>query len=464
MIKRLLLISTLSIVFVQFIHCTPDTIFFLSVHLKNYNGRNTDLGYTYGRKVLFKDQIKLDNEGNGVYKGIDHGGIYFLRMPDSSAFEFMLTQSGYYDIFYSNGRITIRGNPATEAYDRYSSSVNNQLRQIDSLKNIAETRETIQNKDVRMKINHCKDSIESLTKVLAEIYEGSLLGSYAKALLPVKIPPDLLSSGLRETDSSGMIETLYFYKQHFFDNIDFSDPALIYTPVIEDKISSYLDHMVKNSPDTLCKAIDKIIGLSFNPEVKEFVTTLLMQKFRLLRHHKPGEQAYIHLVQDYYLSGETPWVSDREKQLLTEEIKKMQPVLDGTVAPEIELSDATGRSCSLQAVQSELTILIFWDFSCANCRRIMQDFINLIKKYYYMDIQVYSVYTGTDLDIWKAWNYKKLPGTWINTYQKPDNPVSSYFNIEYIPAIFILDTNKVILKKNITVSELDSYLFQHAEY
>ncbi len=105
--------------------------------------------------------------------------------------------------------------------------------------------------------------------------------------------------------------------------------------------------------------------------------------------------------------------------------------------------------------------MLFWDFSCPNCKRILQDLIDLVKKYNYVDLQVYSIYTGNDLDVWKAWNYKKLPTTWINTYQDSDDPASIQFNITQTPTIFILDKNKVIIKKNITVPQLDEYLFQY---
>ena len=78
-------------------------------------------------------------------------------------------------------------------------------------------------------------------------------------------------------------------------------------------------------------------------------------------------------------------------------------------------------------------------------------------------MQVYSIYTGSDVDVWKAWNYKKLPDSWINTYQDPSNPVSTQYNINFMPTLFVLDKNKIIMRKEITVPQLDEYLFLYAK-
>ncbi len=462
MIKQLLLIIAISIVSEQLYCSSSDSVYSLTIQLKAYAGQNVELGYSYGSKILFKDQIKLDSEGRGQYSHIDHEGIYFLSMDDSSAFEFMITQSGYYNILSDNGKISIQGNTACETYQQYLFSVSRKLHLIDSLKRDSETsNDPIIMQTMRMKIANHRTAIDSITLEIANSYKGNLLGNYAKAMLPVKISGNSSSHNLTESDSISFLTSIYKFKQHYFDNITFSDTRLLYTPVIEDKINSYLDRMVYSSPDSLCQAIDILLLKSSEPEVTQFIASLLIQKFSQQKHREGSEHAYIHLVQDFYLAGKAPWLSTREIRLLSDEVQRMRPVLTGNAAPEIELFDATGRKCSLYAIQKELTIVLFWDFSCPNCKRILQDLINLVKKYNYLDLQVYSIYTGNDLDIWKAWNYKKLPATWINTYQDSDDPASIRFNIPYTPAIFILDKNKVIIKKNITVPQLDEYLFQY---
>ena len=55
---------------------------------------------------------------------------------------------------------------------------------------------------------------------------------------------------------------LRWYREHFFDNFDLAAPALICLPrpLYRDKINEYLDKLYAPNPDTITKAIDKIIA------------------------------------------------------------------------------------------------------------------------------------------------------------------------------------------------------------
>lgn len=462
MIKQFLLIITLSLITGYLTYSATDSIFSLSLQIPAYSGQNIDVGYTYGSKILLKDQIKLNSHGYSQYSGIEHEGIYFIRLADSTSFEFMITQPGYYVVQINDGKMNIEGNAACEAYHRYIHSISVKLHLIDSLKNIShKTIDPVLLIILRKKIEEYQSAIDSMTSDLAEKYCGSFLGNYAKALLPIDVSLVDISQNRMVSDSGNILNKLWLYRKHYFDNTDFNDPRLIYTPVLEDKIISYLDRMVYNSPDSICTAIDIILTRSQDTEVTRFLATLLLERYCKLKHLEPGEKVYVYLVNHFFLAGKAPWLSDSDIRLLTEEAQKMQAVLSGTVVPEIVLTDASGRECSLLAIQKEITILVFWDFQCPTCKRIIQDLINLTEKKYFLDLQVYTIYTGKEIDIWKAWNYKKLPGTWINTIQNPENPVSVQFNISHIPSLFILDKNKVIVRKNITVPQLESYLSEY---
>ncbi len=458
--KQLLLIVALSIVSIKSVYPLSNANFLLTVDLPDFAGQKIDLGYYYGNKILLKDQLKLDSEGKTLYKDIDHEGIYFLRLTDSTSFEFMITQPGYYSFHSANGIITIRGNAACEAYDNYLHGINNIVRQTDSIQHSMKSSNDISViQAMRLKIAQQRDKIDSLTVELVNKYKGELLGNYAKALLPVSAEGFFSDVFIQGQDSLTLVAELYNYKKHYFDNIAFNDARLIYTPVIEDKINNYLDRIVVHNVDSICQALDMILSKSSDSTMIRFIASTLLYKYGKQKHKNPEELVFMHLVENFYLTPKAFWLSKKEIKFLSEEYKRRQRIQTGNIAPEIELSDMTGRRCSLYAIQSEITILLFWDFSCPNCRKILQDFIDLTQKYHYIDMKIYSIYTGSDLDVWKAWNYKKLPATWINTYQLSSDPVTHTYSITNVPTIIILDTNKVIVRKNITVPELDEYLF-----
>ncbi|GAG74721.1 unnamed protein product, partial [marine sediment metagenome] len=85
-------------------------------------------------------------------------------------------------------------------------------------------------------------------------------------------------------------------------------------------------------------------------------------------------------------------------------------------------------------------------------------------KYHYLNIEFFTVFTDNDLDIWRAYLAKRIPKSWVNTYEfdQPDRPTIAY-HIKQTPSLFLLDADKIILNKHITVAELDRYLFQVAQ-
>jgi len=464
MSRQLLYVIVISIASVKTLAVPTDSCYRLDLHLKKYSSQHIDLGHYYGNKIIFKDTILLDSEGNTCYTDIDHEGIYFLRLADSSAFEFMITGKGYYTILDDNDKINIKGNAVTEAYDQYLQQTGKIIYSIDSLKKGMEsTTDIFQIQTVRQKIADYKSEINSITSGIAKKFEGSLLGSYTKAMLPVTLTTAFYGQNGHESDSMKILKSIYFFRNHYFDNIDFEMPGLIYTPIIEDRITDYLDRMIYSSPDSLFEAIDRLMTKSSQMEITQFISTILLQRYQNQRHRYLGEQAYIYIIRNYYLSDKAPWTSENDIRLLEEEMKKILTVTIGSHAPEIELTDMIGRKCSLHGIEMEYTILVFWDLACPSCKQIMQDFKNLIKKYYYIDIQIYTVYTGTDMEAWRTWNVKRLPATWINTYQDLQEPVSNTYNVTYLPAIFVLDRKKTIVRKNITITELDEFLYQNSD-
>jgi peroxiredoxin len=458
MFKQLLLIIALFSVLIKTMAITPDSCYVLNLELRNHCMQHTVLACYYGNKIKLKDTILLDSNGIASYSGIHHEGIYFLRFIDSSFFEFMITGCGNIDILVEGDKINARGNSGTEAFDWYLKLTEKKIHTIDSLKKSIEPIEDPSKiRFTQHKIAELKSDIDKYMEELAISYEGNLLGSYAKALLPVQHILSDSDLSTQNLDSTGLIVRIYAYRNHYFDNINFNDPALIYTPVLEDRITNYLDHMVYNSADSICRAVDLLMTKSAQIPIAQFISTILLQKYRDQKQQDPGGKVYSYILQNYFLSGKTPWVSDKDLRLLSEEFHKMNLVSVGTIAPEIELPDIIGRKCSLHSVEMKFTILFFWDLECPTCKQVMTDFKDLMRKYYYVEAQVYTVYTGTDREAWKTWNIKRLPATWINTYQSPLQQVSSIYDIKTVPAIFLLDSNKTIISKNITIPELDDF-------
>jgi thiol-disulfide isomerase/thioredoxin len=425
------------------------------------------LAYYYGSRVFLQDSISLETSGKLAYTGDFHKGIYLLVFPNSKVYEFMVNENNELSISISSGKngysASIRGDSISKAFDIYSKKMIGILDHLDSLKHaLSITKSDIVSSKIKKNIKTVKDSLQLVNEVLSIKYHGTFLGNYLHAQIPVSMPK-LMEKGI-SSDSLGLLMKLYYYKNHYLDNINWSDQRLIYTPVMEKKIKEYFIKFVQKKPDSITEAIDTIINKTNNQEVYRFLTEMLFDKYEQNKHKSLDEYAYLHLVKQYYLGGKTPWMNDEQISILEDEYNRIWPASIGQVAPSISLPDKDDQIVHLNNIRSAYTLVFFWDYECTHCKRILQELVSLESKYRYLDIKVMSVFTGEDMDVWKAYLAKKIPQAWENTYQKGQEikPISVY-NVNSIPSIYLLDANKVILNKNVTVSELDGYFFDHSK-
>ena len=399
-----------------------------------FRNKTLTLGCHYGKKIVFEDSIEFDHEGKASVV-LGHEGIYFLEMPDSGAYEFMLCGPGRYLIKHDlHGSIEISGNKTSEDFSHYIDEI-----AYYSSKNLS-----------GKKIPDYREITDSLTRAFAYKHTSTLAGNYALAILPVEFPEF-------STESIGIKDKIQYYRNHYFDNITFHDPGLIYTPILEEKIIGFL-----KINDSAIHAIDYILQRPASEKVRNFIFEVLFNIYEKGKNSPSGEQVYLYLSRKFIQHARNSGANARSLSRVEDEIMQLEKVAYGKRAPEIKIIDIRNipRSIHHDSTSRE-TILLFWDLSCADCRRVLSDLKSTVSKYHYLYLRVVTVYTGNDVELWAAWYYRNLPVTWLNTRVDQPGSAEEVYGIKSIPAIFILDNEKKILLKYITIPELDNYLIQH---
>jgi len=468
MIRLLLLLFTISTLYSIKLSSQSGETLEIIFEIPSFSNKCAKITYYYGNQIFLSDSLLLDEYGKGIYSGKHHEGIYILLLPDSTEFEFMVTEGRHYRIFQPDSHpadcIRITGNPATETYADYLLFQRNLQFKADSLKGIpTNSLVTKESMAIRLQLQKLQDSLDIHIRHIIQQFGGSLVSNYLKSHLKVKMPEAGLSDSIGKVDSMQWISELTYFRKHYFDNVEWSDARLVYTPVIADKVTIYLDKLTLQEPEILAVSIDEILNMQSDKNVYRFIIGYLLNKYEKKKNIGLGEFAYLHIIGNYYLTGKTPWLEKTDSFLLQREYEKLKPVSLMMQSPEISLPDQNGQLRSLYGTNSDYTLVFFWDYSCPSCKRILSDLVNVIDTYSFLDINVFTIYTGNDPDIWKAFLAKKIPSGWINTIQTGETVYCSEYNISLTPAIFLLDKNKIILKKNLTVYEVNSYLFSVSE-
>ncbi len=202
----------------------------------------------------------------------------------------------------------------------------------------------------------------------SEANKGTLLGAIARAVIPVETPVPSVPPGTHNPDSVSRLLSYNYYKDHFFDNIDFSEPGLIRSPVLGGKLEQFFRQVVIQLPDSINREADRLLEKSAaDSDMFQYVAVWMMNRFassEIMGH----DAVVVHLADKVYLAGKAPWASGEYISDLRKRIERLRPNLIGMKAPELLMGSFSGYYVSLYDVKADFTILYFWEPDCGHCK------------------------------------------------------------------------------------------------
>lgn len=234
-------------------------------------------------------------------------------------------------------------------------------------------------------------------------------------------------------------------KNHFFDNVNFNNPDLLNGSVIPDIYMKYFEQFVNYDEVGFKEAIKTILEKSsVNESFYNFSLEFLMELFG-----EVGPKViFEHLVNEYYQTNSCSINMDNE-QLLAQ-IKQITSLQEGSKFPNISIQKNISEIYSIH----KNTIVIFWSSHCPFCKNL----INYLHKRYDIlsenNIEVVAVALDENLE-----NYKNSTQyfSWVNycDFKGWDSPLVKQLYITKTPSVFIINTDGVIIKKNINEKNIE---------
>jgi len=430
------------------------------------------LAYHLGDKQYIQDTVKLDNSGHCLFHGKNAlpAGIYMIVLPGKKYFEFLVSDKQNFSLScnYNDYIKTLKFNGSAEN----SAFLDYQRKWMVMQQKASSIAKRIQanrlNNDSLKVLNTLQKSQEEIMKAYLRTVirdnNGTLLATLVTAMLPVEIPEFKVPMGYKNPDSVKWIRSYLYNKDHFFDNIDLTDEKLLRTPILYARLNAFFTSVVIQAPDSINKEIDKIIAkCKPNHKIYQFVAVYLFNHFReseIMGH----DAVMVKLADDIYLSGKADWVTKEFKDDLRKQIELIRPNLIGKKAQNMVMDSYKGIFVSLDDVDKDFTILYFWEPDCGHCKEATPKLKAFYDKQRDYSLEVFAVCTTSDKAKWTKYiEDNKL--TWINGWDpKRTSRFDYYYNVQSTPTVYILDKNKKIIAKKLSVEEIGPFIDNYRKY
>jgi len=455
--------------------CFAQTGYEIKVTFKPFKNQYIYLGHYFGKTYPIIDSAMLNDKSETVFKGSKklQGGVYLIGYPNKTGFfELLVDKQQHFSVIADT--VTLKNGPQFVnspdnvlfgSYQRHMSEKGKEI--------------TVAQQQLKLAANK-KDSAKlmeelgKLDKSVAE-YRNDLIKkdpvNILSALLMTMKEPQL-SGNLKEpktkTDS---LAAYTYYKEHYWDGVNFWDGRLAYTIFFEDKIDKYFAQLVVPHPDSVIKELDQMLGpASINEEMTRFLLVKFVNRY-LVQKYMWEDAVFVHLFEKYFAQKEYSWLNAQGRKTISERAYSLMSNIMGTPAADIELPDSTGQIKSLYFDTAAYMIVAFWDATCGHCKEVLPKLYSFYRaKWKAEGLKIYAVAKETDGQK-KDWlnfiSEKQLTG-WTHVYYSKaadkariDAGIPGYsqlYDVQTFPTLYLLDREKRIVAKKLTFEQIEEVL------
>ncbi len=446
--------------------------------IKEWKDTTVYLGFYYGEQTNIKDTTRSDAAGAFFFdnKNTLPQGVYFLVLKTQTGFSKIFDIVIGYDQFFSMETSTadyVKNMVVTGDDDNQLFFENlrfNMERNVEAEPFIKILRDSTlteaQKKSARDSFAKINEKVATYQKSLIVKNPKLLTVRLIRANQPIDIPP-------APKKANGNIDSTFqlrYYRDHFFDNFDLADDAMLRMPrpFYQEKIKEYLNKLYAPVPDTILVAIDKMVTKAKrNPETYKYLVwncVFLYQNPEIMGL----DAVYVSLYDKYFASGEMDyWISDPVKKNLKDYAEKLRGSLVGKTGSNLIMQDQNFQPRSMYDIKNKYTILFIFDPDCGHCKEEtpkLVDFYNKNKTKF--NVEVYAV--SADTSMVKMKNYiKDMKMPWI-TVNGPRTYLPKHYSELYhadtTPALYILDNKHKIIAKKLPVKQLEDFFVKHEKF
>lgn len=416
----------------------------IEVTIKGLSKDSCSIAYHFGDKQYVKGKFYIDAAGSGTFKSTEtlKEGIYMLVFPNRSYLEILMHGEDFkISVDASNMKDCIfEGSKENQLFQSY-------IAQVSSLgKKRQEIESSTSDESIRMKkMGEVDDEMSAFRDKFIADNGGMLVSKIVKAMADIHIPESIPA------------DKQYIYlREHLFDNIDFKDEWVMRSPILNNKIEYYIEKLTVQDPDSIIEVVDELVEkVTVNDELFKYTVITLLNKYAQSKTMFAAN-VYVHIVQQYYLTGRAVWATDQQLEKMKDRELNMRNNILGVQAKDVELHTLSEKNVRMSEIRSEYLVLFFWDPDCDHCLEIGDQLAQFYKKYHSKGVKILGLCTDPEKDKMEE-AVIQHSFTWTNGI-----PVSKQVIVDYdvysTPLIYLLDKERKVVARRIDVASLTEFI------
>ncbi len=424
-------------------------------------------GYTGGKVIVIgsladqnylADSCLIDANGNFELKRKSplKKGLFFVVLPENQNFQLILDENQKFSVKADRSNIvkTFKADKSKENELLYKTLnfENDQKIIYDSLYNLSRT---MPESDPRSKdvINEIKKWTENRKKYLEDLKKNNPTSFFVKFKLAGQNPePKDIRKPNGDLDTLGQLEQ---YRVDFWNNVDFTDERLLYTPVLSNKLKKFIMELTPQNPDSIIRQADVIIQKSLvNKELFQFISNWIAFQYQPTKTNvMDGEAVYVHIINKYFTRDLAYWLDSTSLAGLRKKAWEMEASTLGKIGQNVTSTAPDGSTKSLYDLKKPYTVVYMYTPSCEHCQKETP----ILRRVYEENkdkFDVFAIVLDTNQSEWENYIKKNDMGVFTNVYDPSNRSIYAKYFVDITPEVYVLNSERKLIGKNLKPDQI----------
>ncbi|MDX1911676.1 MAG: DUF5106 domain-containing protein [Saprospiraceae bacterium] len=414
----------------------------------------------WGDQNYLADSAVVDDKGHFVLrrKNLLPSGFYTLLLPGMKNLSFIVDKDQHMtlraNIADVVGTISVEGSINTELFyqtTRRQMQFESELTQLAAVLNKTNAA-TPEHQEARKRQTEVIEARKN--------YLGGVFKQYPDAFFTkFKIAgqnPEFIDFRKPNGDADTIRQVVYF-REHFWDGVDFSDDRLLNTPVIANKLKRYIKELTPQHPDSLIKVADPLIRrvMPYKQYFKFFANWIALQHENTKTKVMDGEAVYVHVIKNYFTPELAFWDKPENLAGLQKHVWEMEASLLGRKGPDVRAQDVNGQMKSIYEMTAPVIVIFMFSPDCEHCQKEAAEIEAIYRKWKDRGVDFYGIAVSTTDEEWKKF-VKEKGFTFTNVFDPTNRAIYAKYFVDITPELYVLNKDRTIIAKNLHANQLET--------